>query len=69
MTNDRGHTTESASDSTAASRAALTTVVTSADAIVITDGDDPAAPHGYAGELKALLIDEATLRALSLIHI
>lgn len=65
MTNDRGGavTADLDSDSAADSRDRVTTVVTSADAIAVADGADPGAPHGYAGELKALLIDEQTLRA------
>lgn len=43
----------------------LTTVLSAADAIRIDEGsqDDPAAPHGYAGELSALLIDAPALAA------
>ncbi len=51
------------------SESELTTVLTAADATPITGGDgrdpaaDPASPHGYGGELKAVLIDAATLQA------
>lgn len=41
----------------------LTTVVDASDAVPATADADPGAPHGYAGDLKATLIDEATLRA------
>lgn len=41
----------------------LTTALTSADAIAVTDGNDPGAAHGYAGELKATLIATDVLRA------
>lgn len=43
--------------------AALTTVITSDDATPIAPGADPGAPHGYGDEIKATLIDEATLHA------
>jgi hypoxanthine phosphoribosyltransferase len=39
----------------------LTTALTAADATAVTAGDDPGAAHGYAGELKAMLIDEHAL--------
>lgn len=50
-------------DSAAADQPTLTTVLTAADAVPVTPGADPGATHGYAGELKATLIDEATLTA------
>lgn len=43
--------------------AALTTVLTSADAVRITAEDDPGARHGYGGELAATLISAEQLRA------
>jgi hypoxanthine phosphoribosyltransferase len=60
MTNDRGQATPSGTD---AATSDLTTVVTSADATPVAEGADPGAPHGYAGELKATLIDTETLGA------
>ncbi len=45
------------------SRPSLTTVLTSADSHPIADGADPAAAHGYGGELSAVLIDSETLQA------
>jgi len=41
----------------------LTTVLTSADAVPVTDADDPGAGHGYGGELAATLIDADVLQA------
>lgn len=41
----------------------LTTVVSAADAVPVTDQTDPGAALGYGGELKAVLIDEITLNA------
>ena len=63
MTNDRGRGATSGTDAEARELGDLTTVVTSADAVPITGDCDPGAPHGYAGELKATLIDAETLTA------
>ena len=41
---------------------AVTTVLTSADAIPVTGADDPGAAHGYPGELAATLITADALR-------
>ncbi len=42
---------------------ALTTVLTSADAIPVTDTADPGAAHGYPGELAATLIPTDMVQA------
>lgn len=41
----------------------LTSVLDSSDAVAATEGADPGAAHGYAGELKATLIDTGRLQA------
>ena len=50
-------------EQTTQAASALTTVLTSADAVPVTDDDDPGAEHGYGGELAATLIGAEALQA------